>query len=398
MSSTSDSGQATDGLCDSRFLAVREAFRKNLQRDDEVGAAVTIYVGGEKVVDLFGGYANSEKRTPWRSDTLVNAYSTGKGVLAILALHLVDLGILDFDRPVRELWPEFAAEGKGETRLRDLLSHRVGLPAVRERLGEGSMFDWTRMTRALASQAPYWTPGEHHGYHVNTFGFLVGEIIRRATEKTVGQALEHYLTGPLGADFNWGLPRSEHHRVARVYSVDAGRALSGPDEWKFAFPPTGDDAHDQMIWHTYFNPSGLSGGGVVNTEDWRLAAIPSTNGHGNARALAVIYNAVLSNSKGGSRLASRDVITEATKVASDGKDMILGKPSRFSLGFQLPQPKRPIGPNPESFGHYGYGGSLGFADPSAGVAFGYVRNRLGKRWHAPCTEALIDSLYSALQG
>ncbi len=396
MDTPPEGSQSIDGFCDARFAAVREAFADNLAGKNEIGAAVSIWVEGTRVADLWGGYADGERRTPWQADTLVNAYSVGKGVLATLTLRLVDLGLLDYDAPVAKTWPELAANDKGAITLRQLLSHQAGLPAVRERLAEGAMLDWDLMCGALAAQAPYWSPGTHHGYHVNTFGYLVGEVIRRATGKPVGQALADYLTGPLDSDYWWGLPASEHGRVARVHTIDADRSLSDPEEWKRVFPETGDEVHDRMIWHAYFNPGGLSGSGAVNTAAWREAAIPSTNGHCNARAVATIYNALVPASNHTPPIASGDLVARARAIESDGTDRVLGKPSRFGLGFQLAQPTRPIGPNPETFGHYGYGGSLGFADPRARVAFGYVRNQPGKRWETACTRALIDALYGAL--
>jgi CubicO group peptidase (beta-lactamase class C family) len=171
--------------------------------------------------------------------------------------------------------------------------------------------------------------------------------------------------------------------------------MRGPEDWAKVFPPSGDTERDYMVWHTYFNPSGLSGFGAVNTREWRLAEIPSTNGHGTARAVSSIYEALLGT---GSTppLAGQNLLSEAIATWSDGEDAILGQPSRFGLGFQLPQPSRPLGPSPLAFGHFGYGGSLGFADPEAGIAFSYLMNRPGERWQTPRTQALIDALYESL--
>ncbi len=385
----------TDGHCDARFTAVREAFVQNFRDLDELGAAVHARVDGRSVVDLWGGYRDAARSAPWEEDTLVNVYSVGKGVLATLTLLLVERGVLELDRPAAQLWPEFAVEGKGDVTLRMLLSHRSGLPAVRQRLPQGAMFDWPRMCGELAAQRPFWEPDMAHGYHVNTLGFLVGELIRRSTGRDVGAALREWVTVPLEADFFWGLPRSHHLRVAEL--VAPNPVLTGPEQWAMAFPPTGDAEHDLMIWHTYFNPSGLSGHGVVNTEAWRRAQIPSTNGHGTARAVAAIYDALLRGGPGREIWVGKDLLSEALSIHSDGDDLVLGRSSRFGLGFQLAQPSRPLGPNSDAFGHYGYGGSLGFADPTAGVAFGYLTNRpWSARWQAPRTQRLIDALYGCL--
>jgi CubicO group peptidase (beta-lactamase class C family) len=212
----------------------------------------------------------------------------------------------------------------------------------------------------------------------------------------VAEALRRYLTGPLEADFAWGISARDSKRAAQMYSPDANISLTGPEDWSKAFPPTGDVQYDEMIWHSYFNPSGLSGGGVINTQAWREAVIPSTNGQGNARAVACIYDALLVHGRRDPVLASTQLVERARSIHADGEDYILKRPSRFGLGFQLWQPSRPLGPNPGSFGHYGYGGSLGFADPEARLAFGYVRNRLGRRWQTPRTQALIDAVYQSL--
>ncbi|MBW2317012.1 MAG: beta-lactamase family protein [Deltaproteobacteria bacterium] len=382
------------GHCDPRFAAVQGAFATNFVEDDEVGAALCIHIGGACVVDIWGGHVDADRTRRWQRDTLVNAYSVGKGVLAVLVTAIVESGALELDAPVASLWPEFAAGDKAAVSVRELMAHRAGLPAVRERLPEHALYDWPRMCDALASQVPYWEPDSGHGYHVNTYGYLVGELVRRATGLPVGDALARIVTGPLGAEFVFGLPRSEHHRVAETVVPDV--QMTEPQQWARAFPATGDAVHDEMIWHAYFNPSGLSGMGTVNTEAWRLAAIPSANGHGTARVVAEIYAAFLAGGPPGTPWAGPGVRAEARTIPSDGEDRVLGRPSRFGLGFQLSQPSRPIGPGPRAFGHYGYGGSLGFADPDADLAFGYLMNHPGERWQSTRTKRLINAVYACL--
>lgn len=377
------------GACDARFAGVRDAFARNFAEHEEVGAAVCIRLHGRPVVDLFGGHTDETRTRPWQADTLVNAYSVGKGVTAFLTLRLVARGLLELDAPVARHWPEFAVAGKGGITLRHLLTHQAGLPGVREPLPEGAVLDWDRMCGALAAQAPYWVPGERHGYHVNSYGFLVGELVRRATGQRVGTALREDLCGPLGADFFIGLPEAEHGRVATM--GDHGIVPRERAQWEQIFPATGDEGHDRMVWHAYFNPPDLSGIGRVNSAAWRSAEVPSSNGHATARGVATLYDAMLRDAELPAEL--RD---EACRIASDGDDAVLARPSRFGLGFQLTQPSRPLGPNAGAFGHYGYGGSLGFADPEAGVAFGYLMNRPGQRWQTPRTQNLIDAFYAAL--
>ncbi len=382
------------GHCDPRFERVREAFARNFAEHDEVGAAVCIRVGERCVVDLHGGYADEARTRPWREDTLVNAYSVGKGILAILLLVSVERGEIELDAPVARYWPEFEAEGKGEVSVRMLLCHQAGMPALRERLPEGAMYDWDVMCGALAAQKPWWEPGTDHGYHVNMFGFLVGEVIRRTLGVSVGEALQQRVAEPAAGEFYYGVPDSAHDRIAElVFHTVEPRTEA---EWAMAFPPTGDAEHDRMIWHAYFNPSGVSGIGQINTPEWRRAAIPSTNGHGSARGVAAIYSAFLGADSSGRPLVGDAIRAEATRIHSDGDDRVLGRPSRFGLGLQLSQPTRAIGTSECAFGHFGNGGSLGFADPETGVAFGYVMNRPGARWQTERVTNLVEALSDCL--
>jgi len=385
---------AIEGSVDPRFRRVRDALATNFSEHDEAGAAVCVRVGGRTVVDLWGGHVDRARRLPWRRDTLVNAYSVGKGVLATLFLASVERGEIDLDAPVARIWPEFAAAGKGDVSVRTLACHQAGLPAVRERMPDDALYDWDAMCRALAEQRPWWEPGTAHGYHVNTYGFLVGELVRRVTGLSVGDALQERIARPAGAEFYFGLPRSKNARAAEVLAP--GVDLRTEEQWAMAFPPTGDAEHDRMIWHCYFNPCGISGTGSVNTPEWRQAAIPSTNGHGTARGVAAIYAAFLAGGAQGAPFASAALRDEATRIHSDGPDRVLGRPSRFGLGFQLSQPTRAVGSGDRAFGHFGYGGSLGFADPETGVAFAYLMNRPGERWQTPRAQNLIEAVSACL--
>ena len=379
--------QPIEGHCDPRFAAVRTAFADNFEHHAEIGAAVTVAIGGRVVVDLWGGHADAARRVPWQRDTLVNVFSVGKAFATLCALVLVDRGRLDLDAPVARHWPEF---GKDGVTLRRILCHQAGLPSVRAPLADEAMLDWDVMARALAAQDPWWVPGTRHGYHVNTFGFLVGEVVRRLSGRTLGTFLRDEIAGPLGADFHIGVSPREENRIAEfVWPIEMA-----PDA-VHRLDPT-DDAQ-LMIRNTYVNPPGFTGYGLVNTSRWRRAEIPSTNGHATARGVARIYAALAAGGTlDGVAVVGRDALGEAVREHANGPDAVLGRSSRFSLGFQLPQPERPLGPNPGAFGHFGAGGSLGFADPEAGVAFGYVMNRMGPRWQNPTNRNLIDALYSCL--
>ena len=370
------------GACDQRFGAVREAFERNFREGDEVGAAVCVVVEGRVVVDCWGGFADGARTRPWREDTLVNVFSVGKGLAAVVMAQLVEQGRLDVDSTVAEVWPEFAQAGKGDVTVRQLLSHQAGLPAVRRRLPPDAMYDWPLMTASLAAETPWWPPGTAHGYHTNTFGFLVGEVMRRVTGRTPGRLLRDGVVGPLGADVHLGLAASEHHRVAE---------LLWPGEPPAEEEPADLDADALMRFNTYFNPSGLSGAGVVNTAAWRSAEMPSTNTHATARGIAQVYAALVAR-----QLVGPDVLAQFTAEQVAGPDLVLGRPSRFGLAFQLTQPERPLGPNPTAFGHFGAGGSLGYCDPIADVAFAYVTNHLSPAWRNPHNRALLDALYESL--
>jgi CubicO group peptidase (beta-lactamase class C family) len=377
------------GTCDGGFGPVRTAFTENFTARGETGAAVCVTAGGRVVADLWGGWANPAGRAAaWGPDTLVNVFSAGKGMVALLTARLAGQRRLDLDAPVTRYWPEFGAAGKETVTVGHLLSHQAGLPAVRLRLPPGAMFDWAVMTGALAAQRPWWAPGTAHGYHVNTFGFLVGEVIRRVTGSTVGTLLRAQIAGPLGADVHIGLPAAEHGRVAQF-------AWPGEPPPEQELPGVPDD---QIMEHNaYFNPGGLSGAGVVNSAAWRAAELPSANAHATARGLARVYTALAAGGVlDGVVVASADALAAATAEQVYGPDRILHRPSRFGLGFQLTQPERPLGPNPGAYGHFGAGGSLGFCDPQAGVAFAYVTNQMGPRWRNPRNRALIDALYACL--
>jgi len=375
------------GHCAPRFEPLGEAFRRNLTELGELGAGLCVLVDGQVVAELWGGFEDAARTRPWRRDAMVNVFSVGKGLVALCAARLVGTGRLELGAPVARYWPEFAAAGKDRVTVAELLSHRAGLPAVRARLAPGTMFDHGAMAAALAAERPWWEPGTAHGYHVNTYGFLVGELVRRLEGRTVGDMVRDDLAAPLGADVAVGLPRELHARVAEFQWPGAG-----PPEVE----PPGTEA-ELMAYNAYWNPSGLSGAGVVNTEAWRCAEIPSTNAHATAPGIARVYGALL-GTEGGSRLVDPAVLAEFTTEHACGEDLVLRRPSRFGLGFQLTQPERPLGPNPRSFGHFGAGGSLGFCDPDAGVACGYVVNTMGPRWRNPRNRALLDALYSSLAG
>src|SRR5512146_2669521 len=239
-----------DGFCDPRFEKVREAFVANFRERGEPGAAVCVSVGGEPVVDLWGGHADIANTKPWQRDTLVNVFSVGKALCALAGARIVEQGLVELDAPVAKLWPEFAQAGKGMITLRQLLSHRGGLPAIEKPLPDGAALDWNMMVNALEEQAPWWEPDTAFGYHVNTYGFLIGEIVKRAAGKTLGALIRQEVAEPLGADIHIGLPREHHGRVAE-YRWPATSTMTPPPEGETGIP--------LMHWNAYWNPPGISG-------------------------------------------------------------------------------------------------------------------------------------------
>jgi CubicO group peptidase (beta-lactamase class C family) len=379
------------GTCDPRFAGVEEEFVRNFAERDEVGAAVCVTVEGSVVVDLAGGWADQGSGKPWQLDTLVDFYSVGKAFLALCALQLVDAGLVELDDSIALVWPEFAAEGKESATLRHALCHRAAVPAIRTPLTNEDLWQWDRMAAALAATEPWWEPGTRHAYHTNTYGHLVGEVIRRVSGETVAQRLAA-LSGPLGADVHVGVPAGEGGRCATVLFAAPERpgALDGRAIEGRSFEGLEGDQLMEML--SYFNPPGYSSMGVVNTPEWRAAEVPSTNGHGTARGVALVYGALLQPG----RLLSADLLAEAVSPQSEGFCPILHEEVTFGLGFKPTVPRRPFGPNPHSFGHFGTGGAVGFADPDAGVAFGYVMNHVIPRWQSTRNHALINAVYAAL--
>jgi CubicO group peptidase (beta-lactamase class C family) len=370
-----------------RFVAVRQAFGENLSARGEIGAAVAVIVDGRPVVDLWCGWADMKRSRAWREDTLVNVFSVGKAFAGMCVLMLVSRGLLDLDEPVCARWPEFAAADKERVAVRQVLSHQAGLAAIERELPEGALYDWERMTAALAEQAPWWTPGTGHGYHVHTFGFLAGEIVRRTTGEPIGAFLRREIADAVGADVSFGLAGPDRERRAE-YVFDFERARRAAGEGRAV-------ADMRLRERAYMNPPGATGVGTVNSPAWQQAELPSANLHASARGIARVYDALIS---GRPSLIDADVLGEATAEASMGEDLVLGRRSRFGLGFQLTLPERALGPNAGGFGHFGTGGSLGFADPDAKVAFAYTMNRGGPQWQDPRNRALIDAVYEALAG
>jgi CubicO group peptidase (beta-lactamase class C family) len=379
------------GTCDARFARVREVFTEQLANPIEIGASVAVTLDGCRVVDLWAGHADQARTRAWTPDTLVNLFSTTKGMAAICAHRLIDQGELDLDAPVAKYWPEFAQADKGSIPVRWLLDHSAGLPAVDAALPAGGAANWTLMCDALAAQAPWWEPGSEHGYHAMTYGWLVGELVRRVSGRSIGAYFRDEVAGPLGADFFIGTPASEEARIAELVMAmpQPGEANMMAEIIAKAKP---------YALKAFMNP--LPGPGGFNAREWRGAEIPAANGHGTARSLARIYGALAcGGTQDGVAVLSPEAIDRARTVQRSGADNVIPVlPTKFGLGFQIGTDAEPIGPNPRAFGHSGMGGSFGFADPEAGVGFGYTMNRMenGLFLIGPRATALMNATFASL--
>jgi len=357
------------GHFDLQFEAVAEAFAALFENPQERGAALCVQIGGETVLDLWAGSADREGEQPWHTDTLLNLFSCTKTFAAVAALQLVGEGKLQLDAPVADLWPEFAAAGKGAITLRQLLCHQAGLPALRELLPAAALYDWSAMTASLAAEQPWWTPGEGQGYAALTYGWLVGELLRRADGCSPGESIVTRTALPLGLDFHVGLDDAEFHRVAHIVR---GKGVMGDAAAQRLLKVVMSEPA-AMSTRAFTNPPSIMTS--TNKPEWRRMQQPAANGHGNARSLAGFYAGLLDG-----RLLDAALLAEMTREHGVGQDKTLLTSTRFGLGCMLDQPQQAnatYGLGPQAFGHPGAGGSIGFADPERQVAFGFVTNTLG---------------------
>jgi CubicO group peptidase (beta-lactamase class C family) len=387
-----------EGTCDGRFLGIAREFERNFRERGEVGASVSVTLGGKTVVDLWGGLADPENQRPWQRDTVSTVYSCTKGMTALCAHLLASRGKLDIDAPVAEYWPEFARNGKERSTVKMLLDHSVGLPALRAPLRADGCVDWSYMTEMLASEEPFWTPGTRNGYHMFSFGWTVGEIVRRVSGKSLGAFFRDEIAQPLAAEFWIGAPEEVESRVAPI----------------IPHRPSAEDAPSEFIVKLLADPrsiqalSILNGGGFdPNSRACHAAEIGGAGGISNARGLARIYAAPAGGgSLGNVRLFDAQSVARMGEVAvATQQDATLLIPTRFALGFMksMDNRRRAFGDRDSAifssaaFGHVGAGGSVGFADPVEGLSFGYTMNQMGAGLMLnPRGQSLVDAAYRAL--
>lgn len=357
------------GYFDLKFEALRDAFAALFDEPQERGMALCVQVGGETVVDLWAGVADKEGQQAWHSDTILNLFSCTKTFAAVTALQLVGEGKLELDAPVARYWPEFGDAGKCKITLRHLLSHQAGLPALREMLPAEALYDWHAMTTALAAEQPWWPLGEGHGYAPITYGWLVGEVLRRVEGRGPGESIVARTAKPLGLDFHVGLADEEFDRVA---IISRGKGNFGDAAAQRLFKTMMSEPA-AMSTRAFTNPPSIMTS--TNKPEWRRMQQPAANGHGNARSLAGFYSGLLDG-----QLLESELLAELTREHAVGEDKTLLTRTRFGLGCMLDQPEvanATYGMGPRAFGHPGAGGSIGFADPDRDVAFGFVTNNLG---------------------
>jgi CubicO group peptidase (beta-lactamase class C family) len=349
------------GTCEPKFEGVRKVLSDNLDSGADVGASVCVFLHGEPVVDIWGGSVDPEHSAPWERDTLTNVWSTTKTMTFLCALMLADRGELDFHAPVATYWPEFAQAGKEQVEVRHLMGHTAGLPGWDTELAVEQLADWELCTSLLAAQAPWWEPGTASGYHAVTQGYLIGEVVRRITGESIGSWFAHEVAKPLEADFFIGTPESEDHRISNVIAPPP-LDLSSTDM----------DVSDVTV-RTFTNPP--LDASQAHHGWWRRAEIPAANGHGNARSVATIQSVIAGRGQsGGVRLLSAEGTDPIFEEQSNGKDLALGVPLRFGMGYGLGNEFMPLGPRACFWG--GYGGSLIVIDQDAELAVCYVMNKM----------------------
>jgi CubicO group peptidase (beta-lactamase class C family) len=373
------------GTCDARFEAVRRQLQENVESGAELGASIVLDLDGEIAIDLWGGYADSDRTRPWERDTITNVWSTTKTVTSLAALMLVDRGELDVDAPVARYWPEFGAAGKEDVLVRHIMSHTSGVSGLDQPAVVEDLYDWDKSTSRFAAQAPWWAPGTASGYHALNFGHLIGEVLRRITGRTLKQFVAEEIAGPLGADFQIGAAEKDWDRIANVIP---------PPPLPFDLEALGMDS---PVVKTMTGPAADASN--ANTAAWRQADIGAANGHGNARSVARILSVV---SRGGAidgiRLLRPETIELIFREQSNGIDLVLGVPLRFGIGYGLPLPVTlPYVPDEKICFWGGWGGSVIIMDVGRRMTMSYMMNKMAPGIiGSDRSEQYVRAVYAAL--
>ena len=378
------------GQCDPRFEAVQQAFGKLFEDQTEVGASFSLYYQGALVVNLWAGETANEAQPEWQQNSLVNVFSVSKAVTALCVQRAIDAGAMDVARPVADYWPEYGCNGKKRTTVSQLLNHQAGQPALKTQLADDAIYDWEQMTSVLASEEPWWQPGTDHGYHMITYGWLVGESFRRAVGLSVNQFLQDEIVKPNNLEMYFGVPDSE---LSRIVNLSAAKGLPEPGRISLFNHVMTEPA--SVTARALMNPLSIMNG--ANTLPWRKAEIPSANLHSTSASLATLFGRVACREGILSDAALQRCQTEETA----GPDRVLLTHSRFGPGFMLQQQgdqEAEFGPGLHAFGHPGAGGALSFSDPEQELGFSYVMNQLGPYVLIdPRPRSLIAAVYDCLK-
>lgn len=373
-----------DGQCAQPFAAVADAFESNFEEHGDIGASICIYQHGEKVVDLWGGHSDAARSRPWERDTLVNVWSTTKGMMALCVARLADQGLLEMQRPVADYWPEFGVNGKANVTVGQLFSHQAGLCGPESEITKEVLLDTDKLAALLAAQKPQWPVGERSGYHALSIGPLADGLFKHAIGKTVGEYFRDEIAQPFNIDFHMGLPESEEPRVAEI--VHDGNPQAGGAE-------TYDQFQVLAIQNAPMSPY------LANERAWQAQGTPSAAGQGNARSIATVYSALATDRRlNGIEIVSEKALTAATDIQIENDDLVLKLPMSWGVGFAVNKRIGIYGNNPKAFGHHGWGGSFGFADPDKGLGVAYAMNYMREPLDTldPRIAALTQAIFSSV--
>ena len=378
------SGPEIHGEVAPPFEKLRAVFAANFETQHEIGAALCVYHQGNKVVDIWGGHRDGAQSQPWQEDTLVNVWSTTKGAMAACVARLVSQKRLDLTKPVAEYWPEFAASGKENITVAQLFSHQAGLCGPVEKLTVDDVYDVAKIADGLAAQPPQWEPGTRSGYHAITIGYLAEALVSRITGQSVGEYFQAEIAGPLGLDMFLGLPETEEGRVAEM--LHDGNPMSGGIE----------TYNEYQILAQVNVPVAFD---LANQRRWRVMGIPSAGGSATARGVAGMYNRLIDDVRGNTEtISDQATLAQMLSCQIKNEDLVIRFPMTWGVGFALDDGSGMYGGGAKSFGHHGWGGSYGFADPEAGIAFSYAMNFM-REPQSEDTRAidLMQALYAAVQ-
>jgi CubicO group peptidase (beta-lactamase class C family) len=369
------------GCCASKFARVRDAFITNFREHGEIGADFALIVGGEVVADLWAGSRDVARTKPWTRRTITNIWSSTKGINGTCFAMLVDRGLASYEDKVSQYWPEFGAAGKQDITVGMLLAHQAGLSGFTTPATIADLLSGEVAAGRLAAQAPIWEPGTTSGYHGMTLGILATALFARIEGRSIKRFVAEEIAEPFGLDLSIGVEAGDEDRVAEMLPTAA--------------LDTSSFDHFNVAQHAAFtNPE--TPGSLSNDTAWRAADLPAANGYSNARALAGMYGLLLRPRADGKVLVAKNAVAQATRCRFNGIDSVKGTFTRWSAGFWL-NPGKLYGPNLEAFGHSGWGGSFGFADPVAEVAVAYTMNRMSDQFERdPRRRGLIDAVYASL--